>query len=276
MSNETRKDATGDDEYQFPNDEYVMPSNEQQAAPSDSAESVSDSAQHQEQANTLDYTSAAQTTSAQEEVSSGLVMDRIKNIWNTSPIFKNKRIVAIVVAIVLVLVVFKFMQPSRQVITKTQTAAVVQKPTSQSNPQVMGQLNGLQQSAQSSQQEIRQLKSQVSALSGSLTQANANQVRMTQAVSMLAGQVKQLSTDLQKIRTKPVSKKKGPVGPRLVYVVKAVVPGRAWIINNVGGTSTVTIGDHVKQYGTVRSINPDTGVITTSSGKLIKYGSNDF
>jgi intracellular multiplication protein IcmG len=55
------------------------------------------------------------------------------------------------------------------------------------------------------------------------------------------------------------------------YQLQAMLPGRAWLIRSDGSTTTVSLGDKIPGYGTVILINPDAGMVQTSSGAIIKY-----
>jgi intracellular multiplication protein IcmG len=50
----------------------------------------------------------------------------------------------------------------------------------------------------------------------------------------------------------------------------AAIPGRAWLLGADGETSTVTEGDEIPGYGRVTKIDPAGGMVTTSSGRVIK------
>jgi hypothetical protein len=59
------------------------------------------------------------------------------------------------------------------------------------------------------------------------------------------------------------------------YVVRAVVPGRAWVEGSYGGTFSVTVGDMVPGMGVVTQVNAEHGEVLTEKGDVIKYGSDD-
>lgn len=59
------------------------------------------------------------------------------------------------------------------------------------------------------------------------------------------------------------------------YVVRAVVPGRAWVEGSYGGTFSVTVGDTVPGMGVVTQVNAEHGEVLTEKGDVIKYGSDD-
>jgi hypothetical protein len=58
-------------------------------------------------------------------------------------------------------------------------------------------------------------------------------------------------------------------GPRLIYTVQAIIPGRAWLKSESGDTVTVAAGDYLKGYGRVTKVDPYDGVVTIDTGKKI-------
>lgn len=59
------------------------------------------------------------------------------------------------------------------------------------------------------------------------------------------------------------------------YFVKAVIPGRAWLIAENGSTLTVRIGSVIPGYGIVTMVDVSQGRVLTNSGKVITFGQND-
>lgn len=59
------------------------------------------------------------------------------------------------------------------------------------------------------------------------------------------------------------------------YFVKAMIQGRAWLITSDGATFTISSGDNLPGYGQILSIDPDKGVVMTSSGRVINYMPQD-
>ncbi|MCX7125751.1 MAG: type IV secretion protein IcmG, partial [Gammaproteobacteria bacterium] len=78
--------------------------------------------------------------------------------------------------------------------------------------------------------------------------------------------------------TKVLAEKRPSAKPvkLMVFHLRAVLPDRAWITSTSGETITVTIGDPIQDYGTVQAIDVQHGIIETSSGRKIEYGSNDY
>lgn len=264
MTKDTRK--MSDDEYQFPEEEYVTA--EQLRSKETSADDL-----HGEHSNAETVAGqGAATAAAQSSLSSHFVA--IAEAIKAIPILQNKRVLAAVGVAILALIVFKVISPSEKSHVKQVKANPQLVQEAQNNARLQGQLSSMQQGSQKNQKDINQLQQNVQGLTTELHQSTTNQARMSQAILALSDQVKQLSAELKAEQPKK-KVKKGPLPPKLVYHLKAVIPGRAWIVNNFGQSTSVSVGDAVKQYGHVEAIEPQKGEIITSSGKLIRYGVDD-
>lgn len=64
-----------------------------------------------------------------------------------------------------------------------------------------------------------------------------------------------------------------PVAPKPLYTlfIRAMVDGRAWLVDEKGATATVIVGHELKDYGKVEKLLVNQGIITTSSGRIIKF-----
>lgn len=240
MTNEDEHKSAGDEEYQYPNEEYV-----------------------------------AETTPPEEQEQpdkrANFIIRLIQN---------NKRVTIVVVVVIVALIAFKLMNhhSKPKVIAIAKTKPVVQQPVQQtftqrrSSPEVMNLLSSLRQNAKESQTEISQLQNQISDLRVQFTQTHQTQAQLNQSMVVLAEKLKQLTA---KIHQKPSKKVKKALSPSLVFHLKAVVPGRAWIVSNNGLSESVSVGDAIAQYGIVKVIDANRGMVLTSSGKVIGYGVND-
>jgi hypothetical protein len=136
-------------------------------------------------------------------------------------------------------------------------------------------------------------KSSLSEFSGSLGKINNNLSQLdnrlsslnARLASMQAAIVEQdakLNNLLAKQRRAAIKRRKRrvpkiPTLPRvrISYHVSAAIPGRAWLKAKNGTTLTVKVGDYVKGYGRIRRINPVTGDVATSSGRMIRFNSQE-
>lgn len=132
-----------------------------------------------------------------------------------------------------------------------------------------------------SKKNAESLKSLQDQVSKQVTSSQSNATALRSDIADLAGTVKALSaqvTKLQASMTSLAKKQKQMELKRLAndpvhanMYVQAVVPGRAWLKNASGKTSTVSVGTKVKGFGVVTSINPANGTVATSSGQVIRY-----
>lgn len=115
----------------------------------------------------------------------------------------------------------------------------------------------------------------------SLTQTQATLVGLNQNVQELSKTVQNLNSGIQKVvinkqKTKAVKKKKKDIPPSVIYRIKAIVPGMAWLESSKKETVAVRVGQELPGYGTIRLISPNDGIVITSFGYVIQYGVNDF
>ena len=202
----------------------------------------------------------------------------LAKIWE-----QHKRMIIIIGAVVVIGLTFGIMRTLKShsepapAIDQPAAPAVVQAPIAQpvTDPQITDQLTELKQESINNSVATRQLQSQVLQLTNSLNQTRTNQQQLNQSLMVLVGQVQQLTSELKTLsHPKPVKVEAPapkPVEKVITYQIRAVVPGRAWIVNSDGESQSVAIGDVVPQYGNVQSIDADTGVVITTSGKTIKF-----
>lgn len=248
-----------DKEYQFPEDEFIHP-DEVENAEYEEAKSSTD-------AGVAD--TAASRTSASYATAPSFA-DRVAAL-------KNKKAVIIIIAVVLVLIIFHFMRGDRTTPTQTVTQQPVQQTSDDS--QYASQIADLKQSTQNNQDAISSLQTQVQSLQATVSQMNTQQSQLSQAISALATQVGQLSDQVQVLtKPKPVYRPKiqPPQAKPIVYKLKAVLPGRAWLVGSDDSSISVTVGSKLQQYGTIEAINVEKGQVLTSGGKVISYGQNDY
>ncbi len=121
--------------------------------------------------------------------------------------------------------------------------------------------------------KIAQLQRSLLSINRNLADIQQNLSTLTSTVQNLQQQVS-ASQNQRPINTKPSVARKKPVNT-VSYTLKAIVPGRAWILGSNGRTFTVRVGDPLSGYGIINAIDSNQGIVGTSSGKLIQYGPND-
>ncbi len=125
------------------------------------------------------------------------------------------------------------------------------------------------------QQHLTRLDSQLSDLQASLASL---EMRVSELDNKLDTQLKQLhSANAHTPSIRRVYVKKGSVSSKHkgLYYVRAIIPGRAWLIQRDGTTTTVSVGDSVAGYGSVEDIDPEQGIVRFSSGDIITYSPSD-
>lgn len=241
-----QKKTSPEDEYQFPQEEFV----------SGDSSNVS-------HAETEESESAA--TEKKRSVLGNIL---------ALPIFKNKRVLIVIGVVIVVLIFVRLLDVEKKApVAEPVQQTVVQQPTVVSQPNdsaMLGSLDALRAHSSRTQEEISNLRSQVSSLQSAIAQSQTDNQQLRQNLGALENQIKGLSEELQTMMTK------APTGKRIVYHLRAVVPDRAWITTGNGQTLTVTVGDPVSSYGKVSAIDSQQGLIMTTSGRKIQYGSNDY
>jgi cell division protein FtsB len=247
MANEN-KNTPQDDEYQFPQDEYIS-SGEAKPEPEVSAEVPVESEMD-----------ASRTS-------------KITHFLRKFPPIKNKRIVVVIVVVIALFFIFHFLNPSKKIqpVAQVQPVAVAPEPVVQQSNNDMGSLDSLRAHSSRAESQIHDLQAQLSNMQNSLSQMQTSNQTLQKSVADLTAQMQGMSSQLEAALSRVRSR-----GSSVAYHLRAVQPDRAWITSNTGQTVSVTLGDYVKQYGRVKSIDSQRGIIVTTSGRKIEYGPNDY
>lgn len=87
---------------------------------------------------------------------------------------------------------------------------------------------------------------------------------------------------LTQLKTRPVMTKPEMVAhkpkyemPHIDYFVQAVIPGRAWLVNEKGQAITVRVGSEVPGYGMVKDIDAPEGRVVMSTSKVFRFKHDD-
>lgn len=160
------------------------------------------------------------------------------------------------------------------VVPPTQPVNVQQPPSTSVNtfaavPSSNTDMQRLMMQNQSNQQTIATLQNQIIQV-----QSQVNDLSST--ISTLGNQIQSIVNEIRAISLDRATEGRNlslPMG--VVYHLKALVPGRAWIQGKDGVTKTVTLGDRLPGYGIIQAIDTDQGLVTTSSGVAITYGPKD-
>jgi intracellular multiplication protein IcmG len=123
---------------------------------------------------------------------------------------------------------------------------------------------------QATQQSITSLEGQVQQLQSQMSDLNNSIATLTNQIQVVANEVRAIALG-QQLKGRGI----GMPIKCTAYYLKAIVPGRAWLQARNGATTTVKIGDRLPGYGIIQMINVQQGIVTTSSGGIIQYGSKD-
>lgn len=240
-----------DDEYQFPKDEY------------------------------LDQSQGNETDQVSLDDAEPSTLEQKPSVFDRFPFLKNKKIWGAVVLVIVLVVGMQMMHHHSNNKNMIAKQASTLNATEQAQSQLSSQLSDVQSSQSSTASEVTQLKQQVNSLQSQVASSSATANQLSQSVEQLTAQVKLLSQTV-KSNTRALTVKKPAHGAAattkpITYHIKAVVPGRAWLVSSTGETLTISNGDKINDYyGTVKLIDSDNGRIITSSGKIIHYGKDDY
>lgn len=188
-------------------------------------------------------------------------------------ISRKRKALFLVLIVVAAFVAFKYMTANNAAPAPVEKPVVAAAPVvEQPNPQEESQIGRLAQVVAQNQQVVSQMQDQMDNMQNALSRANDSYQTTNDALKALTAQLEKVQAQLA---PKPKAKPAKKVVP-IVYHIKAIVPGRAWVLGSNGTAQSVSVGDNLQQYGRIVAINADSGVVMTSSGKVIEYGSGDF
>ena len=125
---------------------------------------------------------------------------------------------------------------------------------------------------------VNTVQQQVSAMSGAQAQEAAHVAalndKMERMVNLMAAQQAaqaKIAADKARVALKKKHKKQRIALPTYHYALQAIVPGRAWVMDNYHVMHTIAVGDTLPDYGQVQFLDADKGTIITSSGKVINF-----
>ena len=268
-----RKYIPNEDEYQFPNEEHVH----FDASATDDAATIADAGDQKH------------GQAATDSVESAPNIHRVSALTSMLERFPYLKRVAIVLAVVVVAVIA--LSYWHHQAAKSDLAMIQHKPKAPSlqaqlknsvtaaNATVSNHLNILHQQLEAQKSSIGNLQSQLSQLNDQVSDSHQAQQQIAQALQHLTFQMQQLDKTINSRlanlnKTKHHGKVKALPKP-ITYQIKAIIPGRAWLLASSGKTTTVRVGDVLKNYGKVDVIGADSGRVLTSSGKVIGYGVDD-
>ena len=252
----------GDYEYQFPSEEEY--------AESDAASSTAETE--------TEFDGAAADTSVEQEHSAYVPPQQPAEKSGFLGLLQNKRVLIIVGVLIVAVIGFRFYVKDTNKVEPVKSAQVQQQPVvvqpTRPSQEVLSEINSLKQEITQNNQAIFKLQNQVKQMESQSSSVADSQKALQKTMDDLWGDVNRVDSVLkdlikkQKQAAKPkVVKKVKPI----VFDLRAIVPGRAWIEDDVGRSSTVQVGDKLPQYGMVSRIDPERGMVLTTSGKVITF-----
>lgn len=140
-------------------------------------------------------------------------------------------------------------------------------------------VSAIEVSEQTIRAEVTSVGEQVVSVNNNINNLNTQLNNLNQVITTLSTQVAKQSEELNLLRActqpKKVKQKTHIQVERVIFYLKAVIPGRAWLIGSNGSTLTVREGTKIAGYGTVKLIDSMQGRVLTSSGQIIRFSQED-
>lgn len=153
-----------------------------------------------------------------------------------------------------------------------------------SQKRIDDQLQALENNQKNLESQVSSMQNELSSVSTTISALTKQIENLNQTVLTLSDKVADESiklTALSVCAPKPkkvviVPKvKKVVLVPRVFYHLKAIIPGRAWLIGTNGSTITVRDGSIVPGFGVVKLIDAIQGRVLMQSGQVIEFSQQD-
>lgn len=188
---------------------------------------------------------------------------------------QNRRVTIVLALIVVVLLVLKIVGHHAPkvppVVEKPVVAAVVEP----NHSALIDTVRKLETASQEQRETVAGLQGRFDQVSNQMDALSQEQAQLNQTLNNLTQSLKTLTQTVGGLAAKQAGTGAKKTTKPVVFYLKAIVPGRAWILSDDGLSESVGVGTTVPQYGTVEKIDADRGMVLTSSGKIIEYGPND-
>jgi type IV secretory pathway VirB10-like protein len=119
--------------------------------------------------------------------------------------------------------------------------------------------------------------SEINGLQSGLSEVNQSVSGLQKTLTTLAASVQTLSNQVEQLNKEQEKQKAAAAKPevKIDYYLKSIITGRAWVESEAGELTTVKVGDELPGYGKITAINPEDGLVDTSSGTAIKFAPGD-
>ena len=180
------------------------------------------------------------------------------------PFYLYRKILIVIFIIAIVFVFYQFFRPEHRGAAAEEAAEVAA-------PQALnaGQVAVINQQLQDTSAKHNTLAEQVNQLQAAMARSNQTLNDLTIVVAKLIKEVDEL-----KEHTKMTKVEKGET--KMIYHVRAIVAGRAWLEAPDGTIITVRLGTELGRYGKITKIDSEKGIVKTNLGYVIQYGKYDI
>lgn len=159
------------------------------------------------------------------------------------------------------------------------TAPLVEVPVNPSVPDLKQKLSTLELTQSTLRTDVTSLNEQMGGVNNSINTLNEQMTKLNQLMTDLSNQIARQSEEINvlMVRTRPRPVKHAPAHQRqrIIYHLKAIIPGRAWLIGSNGSTLTVREGSVIAGYGVVKLIDSVQGRVLMRSGHVIRFSQED-
>lgn len=176
-------------------------------------------------------------------------------------------------------------QPVQQPVVPQPVVNTMPIPTPQpvirvDNSELTQKVAAVESAQQNVRSEVGAVSQQVATVNNNVQNLNSQIANLNQVINNLSTQLARQTEEINVLmaRTQPkrvVKHVSTPATAPLIYYIQAVIPGRAWIIASNGSTLTVREGTKIPGFGVVRLIDPLSGRVVTSSGRVIRFSQED-
>ncbi len=179
----------------------------------------------------------------------------------------------------------QILQPKQALVATKPAPAEKSKPEetaqNQASP-VMGNefadsLAGVKQDSDFTKRKINRINFNILNVEKGISSLGSKLEIVNKSIAMLSQQIKAQQLQIESLKPKPKKKArhKNMQKQRLKYNIQAVIPGRAWLVSNRDTTITVGEGSVIPDYGQVKLIDAEQGIVLMSSGAKFTFRSSD-
>ncbi len=164
-------------------------------------------------------------------------------------------------------------QQNSQTIKQQQTLSSALGSESTTATPTNNRVGKLEQQMGTYQQKIDELSQVAQGNAQQIARLQTTLQQMDSALQSMSRAMSSVQSEEKKVHDAMNAKASGKKAK--TYYVEAIIPGRAWLKVSDGTTLTVSPGVEIPGLGRVTRIDPDSGTVKTTTGKVIRYGINE-